>query len=55
MTDNNKKCKCPFCDHELEDSGLPFCKFCHVNIKYCENCGTPIPSEVTNCPECGQS
>ncbi len=58
MTDKNKKnqkCKCPFCDIEIEEKELEFCTSCHTPIKYCKNCGTPIPSETTNCPECGQS
>ena len=51
----NKKCKCPFCEGELEEELVPFCKTCMVPIRYCSNCGTVIPSEETNCPECGQS
>jgi len=52
---NDKKCKCPFCDGELDEEFMPFCKTCNVTIKYCSHCGAAIPSEATNCPECGQS
>ncbi len=60
MTDVNKdknKCKCPFCDAEIETKEMTFCEHCKVDIKvsYCKECGKPIPPEATVCPECGQS
>ncbi len=57
---NNKNlniCKCPFCESELENQGMPYCKTCNITIKFCTHCGKPLPidSESTVCPECGQS
>jgi hypothetical protein len=53
--ENEKKCRCPFCDGELEEQGFPFCKTCNLSIKKCKYCGKPVPAETTVCPECGQS
>jgi hypothetical protein len=53
--EDKNKCKCPFCDGELDEAFIPFCKTCNVMIKYCIHCGKPIPVESTICPECGQS
>jgi ribosomal protein L40E len=51
----NKNCKCPFCEGELEEEFVPFCKTCNIPVKRCSKCGAVIPSEANNCPECGQS
>jgi len=51
----NKECKCPFCEGELEEDLVPFCKTCQIPVKRCSVCGAVIPLEVNNCFECGQS
>jgi len=51
----DKKCKCPFCNGELEDKEMPFCKTCHIRIEYCNRCGAAVPADAPVCPECGQS
>ena len=30
---NEKKCKCPYCDEEIKESDLPFCKPCDAKLK----------------------
>jgi len=50
--EEEKECRCPYCDMELQEES-PFCKGCGANIKYCSNCGTPLPKDADKCPECG--
>lgn len=44
---------CPFCDAELVMQNLPLCQACQVTIRYCVDCGKPIPKNRKTCPACG--
>jgi hypothetical protein len=58
MTEKDEKkikCKCPYCDHEIEVEELPFCGACNIQIVYCKKCGMPIPVNESTCPTCGET
>ncbi len=44
---------CPYCDEEVQQAKLPWCKGCGVNLVYCPHCSKLFPSEATSCPHCG--
>ena len=48
-----EKCKCPYCDQELEAAGAPFCQPCGVALKYCPSCRKVAQQDATVCPHCG--
>ena len=49
-----RKCKCPFCDAELELSCFEplFCKPCGVELVICKHCGTSYAKKLKECPSC---
>ena len=44
---------CPYCDVELMAMNLPVCQACLVTIRYCTDCGKPLPKNKKTCPSCG--
>jgi len=48
------KCKCPFCEHELEFSCMepPFCKGCRIKLAVCKKCGQAYNAKMKKCPKC---
>ncbi|MBI2847835.1 MAG: zinc ribbon domain-containing protein [Chloroflexi bacterium] len=44
---------CPFCDTEIMEADLPFCRICKANIVYCQQCQQPLPRGERVCPACG--
>jgi hypothetical protein len=48
------KCKCPFCDTEIEEESI-ICSVCKVKIIHCKKCGSPVASNSKKCPSCGES
>lgn len=51
---DKQRCKCPYCDGELSGSE-PLCVPCNVTVRYCPECGRPLPHGVRRCPNCGKS
>lgn len=50
-----KQCVCPYCDEELLNLNLPFCRTCGVMIRLCTHCHVAIRDEDADvCPECGK-
>jgi hypothetical protein len=51
-----KKCKCPFCDHELLMKCFEpvFCKTCKIVLVKCETCGKLHNKKFKECPHCGR-
>ncbi|MFA5317801.1 MAG: Fe-S cluster assembly scaffold protein NifU [Dehalococcoidales bacterium] len=46
---------CPFCDGEVMEADLPYCKACGVKVLLCPNCKQPVGKDVSQCPKCGAS
>jgi hypothetical protein len=48
------KCKCPYCENELEMGCLepPFCKPCDVKLVKCKKCGKMFNAKEPKCPVC---
>ncbi|MEW5899724.1 MAG: hypothetical protein AB1652_11225 [Bacillota bacterium] len=46
------KCRCPFCDAEVDEAFAHMCQACQVEIRYCSNCALPVPKDAEVCPEC---
>ena len=53
--DKKIKCKCPYCDAEIEFEEFPFCSSCNIQITYCKKCGMPVPINSAKCPSCGET
>jgi len=54
MGKNKKiKCKCPYCDADIEEKESPICKVCNIRITYCPECGYPVSNNIDKCPNCG--
>lgn len=51
--DNDKPCKCPYCDAEIKEKDSEECSFCRVKITLCDSCGYPVSSHIDKCPSCG--
>jgi hypothetical protein len=51
MKEQQGKCKCPFCDTEIE---FPFCKICSKELVRCQSCGQLIEKDITTCPKCAE-
>jgi len=53
--EKSRKCKCPFCESELEFSCLepPFCKPCRIKFTFCKKCGEMFNEKLKKCPKCG--
>ncbi|MBU0952628.1 MAG: hypothetical protein KKH91_07400 [Elusimicrobia bacterium] len=52
--EKKEKCKCPFCENELEMSCYEpvFCEPCRKKINICKKCGKTYNAELNVCPEC---
>ncbi len=50
----DRKCKCPYCDAELELSCFDpaFCEPCGKEIVVCKQCGTSYGKDQKVCPKC---
>lgn len=50
-----KKCKCPFCESELEFDCMepPFCESCKIKLVLCKKCGQVYNEKSKKCPKCG--
>ena len=44
---------CPYCDVEILEADLPFCRACQVKIVYCPSCRKPVARDKKTCPACG--
>lgn len=55
--ENKKKCKCGFCESELQNSCLEpeFCSPCTVEFVKCKKCGIMHEKHLDKCPQCGSS
>ena len=49
-----KKCKCPFCDSEIEEESI-ICSACKIEIIRCKKCGSLLASNSKKCPSCGEA
>jgi hypothetical protein len=47
-------CCCPFCDYAME-MPYPFCQACGVELRYCSECGQPLPKDAETCPHCAET
>jgi len=46
-------CKCPFCNEFFKD--VPeVCTACGANLRFCDECGQPIPQGQEACPACAE-
>lgn len=61
MVKNNTSAKttgntphCPYCDQDVQEAKLPWCKGCGVKLQYCPECGKPVSREAESCPHCGK-
>ncbi len=46
-------CRCPFCDQSME-MPFPFCQACGTELRYCPECGQPLPQDANTCSHCTQ-
>ncbi|MBT3362861.1 MAG: RNA-binding protein [Chloroflexi bacterium] len=46
-------CKCPFCDHKIDDSCSALCGGCGTTIYVCTSCNKPFNKDKGECPSCG--
>ncbi len=44
---------CPYCDEDVKNAKLPFCKPCGVSLPSCASCHEVVPKDATTCPYCG--
>ena len=44
---------CPFCESEIMEADLPYCKLCGVKTLLCPQCRQPVAKEASSCPGCG--
>jgi predicted amidophosphoribosyltransferase len=44
---------CPYCDAEIVEATLLYCKACKVAIFHCPKCGRPVSRDKKKCPHCG--
>lgn len=51
-----EKCKCPFCECELNPDSCEFifCRACQVKFVECKNCGQLFSEKLKTCPKCGK-
>ena len=45
-------CQCPYCDTPMAEA-QPFRTGCLTKLRFCGECGKPIPRFAQVCPECG--
>ena len=57
MADERKQKKeprfCPYCDEEMTEATITYCKACGVTIFYCPVCREPLSRDNEVCPHCG--
>ena len=44
---------CPYCDGEMIEEAVSYCKACGVTVFYCPECRKPLSRENKVCPHCG--
>ena len=44
---------CPYCEEEMRQADLPYCRACQLTVFYCPKCRKPLPREKRVCPHCG--
>ncbi|MFH1382767.1 MAG: zinc-ribbon domain-containing protein [Chloroflexota bacterium] len=44
---------CPYCDEEMLQADLPYCKPCSMTILYCPECHKPVARNSKKCSHCG--
>jgi len=44
---------CPFCDEEIMDASLPWCRACQVTVFHCPKCREAVSRGNEVCPNCG--
>jgi len=44
---------CPYCDEEIMQAALTYCRTCQVTLFFCPKCRKPLPRENRVCPHCG--
>ncbi len=47
------KCRCPYCDGELDRSD-PLCAPCSIVFVTCAHCGADMREGLETCPACGR-
>jgi RNA polymerase subunit RPABC4/transcription elongation factor Spt4 len=48
-----EKRTCPYCDGQIIQAKLPYCKPCDVTLLYCTKCQIAVKREAKVCPQCG--
>jgi predicted amidophosphoribosyltransferase len=51
--EEKKKVFCPYCDEEIRNSNLPYCRVCGLTTFTCPGCGKTVARENEVCPHCG--
>lgn len=46
-------CRCPFCHEFFKDILGDRCQACGAKLRFCQECGEPLPQDTTTCPKCG--
>jgi len=49
----SKACKCPFCEEFFQDALGGVCQTCGAEIRFCSECGEPLPQGASRCEKCG--
>ena len=44
---------CPYCEEEIAEALLPYCRACGVTMFYCPKCRKPLSRDNRVCPHCG--
>ena len=48
----DKSFHCPYCETSVS-APSPLCGGCGTKLRFCNDCGCPIPRVADRCPECG--
>ncbi len=51
--EEKKRIFCPYCDEEIRNSNLPYCRACGLTTFSCPSCRKPVARENQVCPHCG--
>ena len=51
--DAEEHCACPYCDEDIADESLPYCKACKAELSHCPECGKPMEKDARTCENCG--
>ncbi|MFH1783818.1 MAG: hypothetical protein ABH868_02820 [bacterium] len=56
MSQDTRKCKCPYCEHELIFKCFEpcFCEPCKVELVTCLACDAVFNKKLKKCPQCGR-